>query len=70
MLISYFCIIARIFISMLNNVNNKNYNNNNLCTLSILLFPSVEAKTKYLTPLLSSTYPSALPTIRYKGFTL
>ena len=70
MLISYFCIIARILISMLNNVNNNNNNNNNLCTLSILLFPSVEAKTKYLTPLLSSMYPSALPIIRYKGFTL
>ena len=34
------------------------------------LLPSVEVKTKYWFPLFSSTYPSALPIIRYNGFTL
>ena len=29
------------------------------------LLPSVEVKTKYLFPLFSSIYPSALPMIRY-----
>ena len=34
------------------------------------LLPSVEVKTKYLFPLFSAIYPSALPIIRYYGFTL
>ena len=34
------------------------------------LLPSVEVKTKYLLPLFSSIIPSALPMIRYIGFTL
>ena len=38
--------------------------------VNISLLLSVEAKTKYLSPLLSSFYPSALSIIRYKGFTL
>ena len=33
------------------------------------LLPNVELKTKYLFPLFSSIYPSALPMIRYNGFT-
>ena len=34
------------------------------------LFLSVEAKVKYLFPLLSSMYPSTLPILRCSGFTL
>ena len=37
---------------------------------NIFLLPSVEIKTKYLFPLFSSIYPSALPMIRYNGFTV
>ena len=34
------------------------------------LLPSIEVNAKYLFPLFSSMYPSALPMIRYNGFTL
>ena len=34
------------------------------------LFLSVESKTKYLFQFFSSMCPSALPTIKYQGFTL
>ena len=37
---------------------------------NIFLLPYVEVKAKYWFPLFSSIYPSALPTIRYNGFTL
>ena len=42
----------------------------NIFFFSSVGYNSIEVKTKYLFPLFSVIYPSTLPIIRYKGFTL